>query len=141
VLLRCGVSIGSGFVVGPETVLTNAHVLCRSGAAPSVVTPDGTTYTGAVVSTDPAIDLAALRVAGLTAPPLVLADATALARGDRVMIAGNPMGLEFAVNEGFGPTSEQIAALATSRPTRASILATAAGPSSTTRAAWSVSSR
>lgn len=65
----CGGTIqGSGFVVAPGVVVTNAHVV--SGVvAPRVLTDDGDLGV-TVVLFDPDRDVAVLRVAGLQAPAL-----------------------------------------------------------------------
>jgi S1-C subfamily serine protease len=69
----CGrIQEGSGFVVAPHYVITNAHVVAGEHAT-SVQTPDGTSRPGIPVLFDPRIDVAVLRVAGETEPELHLA--------------------------------------------------------------------
>jgi serine protease Do len=100
VSIRCPDSVGSGFFVTDETVLTNAHVLCAGGAVVEVVRSDGRKQWGRPVLTDSALDLATLRVAGAAAIPLPLGDAGALEVGEQVVVIGSPMGLEFTVHAG-----------------------------------------
>ena len=100
VSLRCNNSVGSGFFVGPDLVLTNHHVLCQNEAAVQVVMSDGRKFVGKVVISDPGVDLGLVRVAGVKARPLPLGDIADLAVGDKVMIIGSPIGLEFTVHEG-----------------------------------------
>ena len=100
VSLRCNDSIGSGFFVEPDLVLTNAHVLCPMGEKMQVVLPDGRQLVGETVRSSAAVDLALIRVAGARAKPLPLGDVGDLALGDRVMVIGNPVGLDFTVHEG-----------------------------------------
>ncbi|MFN8092500.1 MAG: trypsin-like peptidase domain-containing protein [Vicinamibacteria bacterium] len=109
VLIRCDRSLGSGFVVAPETVLTAAHVLCGGTENPTVSTPAGASRPGFPLEKDEALDLAVMRVPGLEASALPLADAAVLAPGDRVMAVGNPLGLEFTVSEGIVSSPSQIA--------------------------------
>jgi serine protease Do len=109
VLVRCDQSLGSGFVVAPETVLTAAHVVCPGTESPTVSTPAGASRPAFVLQKDDGLDLAVMRVPGLDAPALALADASALAPGDRVMAVGNPLGLEFTVSEGIVSSPSQIA--------------------------------
>jgi serine protease Do len=100
VSLRCQGSVGSGFFVAEDLVLTNAHVLCRGGEAIEVVLSDGRRLPGRVVRAEPRFDLGLLQVAGAGAPPLPLGDVAELAVGDKVMMIGSPVGLEFSVHEG-----------------------------------------
>jgi S1-C subfamily serine protease len=70
--VACGQSqSGSGFVIAPERVLTNAHVV--AGVTDAVVeVPGAGALTGEVVYFDPIDDLAVIAVPGLTAAPLTL---------------------------------------------------------------------
>jgi serine protease Do len=101
VSLHCPDSIGSGFFVEPDVVLTNAHVLCPVGETIQAVLSDGRRLAGETVRSNAAVDLALVRVAGARALPLPLGDVGDLALGDRVMMIGSPMGLEFTVHEGL----------------------------------------
>ncbi|HSP53518.1 MAG TPA: MarP family serine protease [Cryobacterium sp.] len=83
---------GSGFVIAPERVLTNAHVVAGV-EQPVVVTPDGRSRTGLVVYFDPVVDLAVIAVSGLEAPPLSLGDN--LAPGSLAVSSGYPFGGPF----------------------------------------------
>jgi S1-C subfamily serine protease len=66
---------GSGFAVGPETVVTNAHVVAGERAT-SVYTNDGRRFDAVVVAFDPDRDLAILHVDGAGLPSLGMGDAT-----------------------------------------------------------------
>ena len=61
---------GSGFVISPGHVLTNAHVVAGVNLGLMVTTYTGAKYPARVVLYDPERDLAVLDVPGLTAPPL-----------------------------------------------------------------------
>ncbi|HEX2119162.1 MAG TPA: MarP family serine protease [Acidimicrobiales bacterium] len=63
---------GSGFTVGPDLVVTNAHVVAGQQRT-TVVRPDGRRLRAQVVAFDPARDVALLQVAGLGQAPLPLA--------------------------------------------------------------------
>ncbi len=85
----CGqVQEGSGFVVGPDLVATNAHVVAGE-ATTEVETSDGARRPGRVVAFDPDRDLAVIRIDGLDRPALPLASA---AVGDRGAVFGHPGG-------------------------------------------------
>ncbi|TFC50123.1 MarP family serine protease [Cryobacterium sp. TMT1-21] len=83
---------GSGFVIAPDRVLTNAHVVAGV-AEPVVETPDGNARPGQVVYFDPSVDLAVIAVSGLDAPPLPLGDN--LAPGSPAVSDGYPFGGPF----------------------------------------------
>jgi S1-C subfamily serine protease len=98
--LRCRESGGSGFFVAPDLVVTNAHVLCAGDDSIEVGLSNDRTLVGRVVRRDDSLDLALVRVAGARVEPLPLGDVADLAAGDRVMIVGSPVGLDFTVQEG-----------------------------------------
>lgn len=76
----------SGTVVGPEAVLTVAHVLHADEL--SVRTPDGGTLAATVVGRDPGSNLALLKVPGLSVPPL--APSTGTRVGELLLAVGRP---------------------------------------------------
>jgi S1-C subfamily serine protease len=84
---------GSGFVVSPNRVMSNAHVVAGSNAV-TVQDVDGKTYDANVVSYDPEIDISILDVPGLPAPPLAFANAQA-ATGSDALVMGYPGGGTF----------------------------------------------
>jgi S1-C subfamily serine protease len=98
---QCGQNqSGSGFVVSPGRVVTNAHVVAGVGQ-PVVETPDGATLTGRIVYFDGVADLAVIAVNGLTTQPLPLgAD---LAAGKTAVFDGYPLGGPFS----SGPAAVQ----------------------------------
>lgn len=70
----CGLGVeGSGWIVGPGLVVTNAHVVAGVDR-PSVDRRDGHSHGARVVSFDAHNDVAILRVPGLPGKPLGLAD-------------------------------------------------------------------
>ena len=83
---------GSGFVIAPERVLTNAHVVAGVDE-PVVVTPDGRSRSGQVVYFDPVVDLAVIAVSGLESAPLPFGDN--LAPGSLAVSSGYPFGGPF----------------------------------------------
>lgn len=81
---------GSGFVVGPGTVATNAHVVAgHQPGRTEVLSPDGSRLRATVVVFDPDRDLAVLQVPGLTKPPLPVGTADV---GDLGAVFGHPGG-------------------------------------------------
>lgn len=70
----CGLGVaGSGWVAAPELVVTNAHVVAGQDDT-TVVPPDGGSLDAQTVRYQPRNDLAVLRVPGLGAPGLALAE-------------------------------------------------------------------
>ncbi|MFH5231391.1 MarP family serine protease [Antrihabitans spumae] len=80
---------GSGFVVAPERVMTNAHVLAGTTEV-AVDTADGP-LAAQVVLFDPSVDIAILAVPGLTAPVLSWAPEPARTGADAIVL-GYPGG-------------------------------------------------
>jgi S1-C subfamily serine protease len=90
VAASCSLRIeGSGFVISPEHVLTNAHVVAGVTTGPFVYASNGRVYHGRVVLYDPQRDLAVIDVPGLTAPPLKFAPEAA--DGTPAIVAGYPL--------------------------------------------------
>ena len=89
----CGViQEGSGFVASPGLVVTNAHVVA---GIPSPVVIDATgRHTTTVVLFDPRLDIAVLRVPGLSEKPLALDDGV-VGRGTLGVVLGYPGGGPF----------------------------------------------
>ena len=92
---------GSGFVVGDgDLALTNHHV-AHGAANVEAIGHDGRTLAAEVLGSDPATDLALLRVPGLDTTPLVLGDSNALRVGDFALAIGCPHGLSHTVTAGI----------------------------------------
>ncbi len=83
---------GTGFVISPERVMTNAHVVAGSSSVSLQVS--GKTYEATVVSYDPQVDIAILAAPGLPSAPLVFDD-TPAKTGTDVVVLGYPGGGNF----------------------------------------------
>ncbi|HVQ99986.1 MAG TPA: acid resistance serine protease MarP [Mycobacterium sp.] len=83
---------GSGFVLSPDRVMTNAHVV--AGADTVTVAVNGNPYDATVVSYDPSVDIAILSAPNLPAQPLAFADEPAKTGTDAVVM-GYPGGGDF----------------------------------------------
>ena len=81
---------GTGFVMSPQHVLTNAHVVAGVERPEVQVGGDGRTYRSRVVLYDPDRDLAVLYAPDLRATPLDLDPSGD--RGDQAVVAGFPGG-------------------------------------------------
>jgi S1-C subfamily serine protease len=79
---------GTAFVIAPQRVITNAHVVAGTDRV-QVETSDGT-LDATVVTYDPETDVAFLKVPGLRAPVLTLADKPAIS-GLSGLVLGYPL--------------------------------------------------
>lgn len=80
---------GSGWVVAPDKVVTNAHVVAGMTKVAVQVGGTGRSYSGRAVVFDPRRDLAVLSVPGLPAPPMKVGKD--LNRADSAVVAGFPL--------------------------------------------------
>lgn len=79
---------GSGAIIAPERVITNAHVVAGVREPKVQLSGNGRRFAASVVLFDPRTDVAVLAVPGLPAPALPLGED--LRRGDDAMVAGYP---------------------------------------------------
>jgi S1-C subfamily serine protease len=86
---------GSGFVISPQHILTNAHVVAGVTQGQTVITRLGRHLPATVVLFDPERDLAVLYVPGLRAAPLSFAAPQPL--GASAIVAGYPLDENFTV--------------------------------------------
>jgi S1-C subfamily serine protease len=99
-----GTATGSGFVIdGEGHVLTNNHVIDGANRIEVKLGASDKNYEAEVVGTDPASDLALLKV---EAPadqlhPLTLGRSSEMEVGDPVVAIGNPFGLDRTVTSGI----------------------------------------
>lgn len=84
---------GTGFVVGPQHVMSNAHVVAGSDSV--TVESAGQTYDAVVVSYDPNADISMLFVPNLPAQTLEFAPEPAVT-GTDALVLGYPGGGDFA---------------------------------------------
>lgn len=84
---------GTGFVIAPNRVMSNAHVVAGSDSV-TVEASDGKKYDATVVSYDPSTDISILDVPNLPLQPLVFAEQPAKTGTDAVVM-GFPGGGDF----------------------------------------------
>ncbi len=95
-------SEGSGFfITATGEILTNNHVV-EDADKIEVELNDGSTYQAEVIGTDPATDLALIKVkkGDEQFPHLILGDSDALRVGEWVMAVGNPFDMDHTVTVG-----------------------------------------
>ena len=81
---------GSGFVVGQDLIITNAHVVAGVENPTVRVKGKGKAFEGTVVYFDPARDVAIIRTSDF--PSVALRISEPLSRGDNAVVAGFPGG-------------------------------------------------
>jgi Do/DeqQ family serine protease len=85
-------SSGSGFIIDDQgRILTNNHVV-RDAESIKVTLNDGRTFKATVVGTDPATDVAVIKIDGTKLPVVPLGDSDKLRIGDWAIAIGNPLG-------------------------------------------------
>jgi S1-C subfamily serine protease len=95
-----GEGAGSGVIVTPDGfVLTNNHVVEGSDRLEVSLT-DGRSFQATVVGTDPATDLAVIRIGDGGLPAAVLGDSDHVRVGQMVIAIGNPLGFQSTVSAG-----------------------------------------
>jgi S1-C subfamily serine protease len=99
-----GTATGSGIVLDSEGhILTNNHVIEGADKIEVKLGESEKEYTAEVVGTDPASDLALLKVDAPSSEltPLTLGDSSKMEVGDPVVAIGNPFGLDRTVTSGI----------------------------------------
>ena len=95
-------SAGSGVVSDAENgyIVTNNHVVARADNI-DITLSDGRVLEAELVGTDPAVDLAVLKVPAEDLVEIQFGDSDALQVGDFVVAIGNPFGLNQTVTSGI----------------------------------------
>jgi len=93
---------GSGFVLDRSGhVLTNFHVVAGANRGVRVMLSNKKSYEARVVGTDRVHDLALLQIDAPNLEPVILADSSGLAVGQKVYAIGNPFGLSGTMTRGI----------------------------------------
>jgi Do/DeqQ family serine protease len=95
-------SAGSGVVIDAKKgyIVTNAHVIENADEI-TVTLQDDRTYTAEVIGTDPASDIAVIKIEAPRLTQIELADSDTARVGDFVVAIGNPFGLGHTVTSGI----------------------------------------
>jgi len=98
-VVHAGNSLGSGFAIGENCIITNAHVVDNASSI-SVSTYSGDIYEAAVFACDEDLDLAALVVLNAEFSPLPVADIDACRIGDDIYTIGAPKSMTYTLTKG-----------------------------------------
>ena len=101
VITESGGGSGSGFVIlEGGLIITNNHVV-ENAVSVSVILKDGTELQAEVVGRDPSTDVALLRVATRTPPPVELGDSDRVRIGEQAIVIGSPFGFDQSLTAGY----------------------------------------
>jgi serine protease Do len=96
-----GSGAGSGVIISSEGyIVTNNHVIDNASEI-EVILNDNSKYTAKVVGSDPATDIAVLKIEGSGFQPIPLGNSDDLKIGEWVLAVGNPFNLTSTVTAGI----------------------------------------
>ena len=98
-VIYSGNSAGSGFAIGENTVVTNAHVIANENDI-TIYGYDGKTYRASVYLMDVSFDIAVLSVDGGAFSPLEIGDSDSIKVGDDIYAIGAPKSLDYTLTKG-----------------------------------------
>ena len=98
-VITSGNSLGSGFAIGENCIITNAHVV-ENPRNTKIITYSGTEYQATVLAMNEDMDIAVLCVEGATFPYLTVADYNNSKIGDDVYAIGAPNGMTYTLTKG-----------------------------------------
>lgn len=102
-----GNSMGSGFAIGENCIITNAHVISNQYDV-RIETYGGEMKRAFIVALDERIDIAVIGVADVLFTPLRVADLSSVSVGDDVYAIGAPNSLAFTLTKGVVSSKERL---------------------------------
>lgn len=106
-VVHAGNSLGSGFAIGENCIITNAHVVDNASSI-SVSTYSGDIFEAAVFACDEELDLAVLVVLDAEFSPLPVADIDACRIGDDIYTIGAPKSMTYTLTKGVISTKQRM---------------------------------
>ena len=106
-VIYSGNSLGSGFAVGPNCIVTNAHVI-NNPRDITVETYEGDKYKASVLGMNERQDIAVLIVKDAKFPYLEIADLSTMKTGDDIYAIGAPHGMAYTLTKGGVSAKERI---------------------------------
>ncbi len=101
VITEDGGGTGSGFFVQEGGfILTNNHVI-ENAVSVIAILKDGTELQAEILGRDPSTDVALLRVAVRTSPPVGLGDSDQIRIGEPAIVIGSPFGFDQSLTAGY----------------------------------------
>ena len=105
-VVTSGISLGSGFAIGENCIVTNAHVINDIDNI-ILTTYAGETYTAYVIGCDQDRDIAVLGVQNAKFTPLTIADYRELNVGDDVYAIGSHKSMAYTITKGVISAKER----------------------------------
>ena len=105
-VVTSGNSLGSGFAVGENCIVTNAHVIDNPNNI-VLTTYTGETHVAYLVGYDQDKDIAVLGVRNVKFTPLTIADYKSLNTGDDVYAIGAPKSMAYTITKGIISAKER----------------------------------
>ena len=102
-----GTSLGSGFAIGENCVITNAHVITDTDNI-AIVTYEGTEYAASLLGINEDEDIAVLVIENAAFSYLMMANLSAVKIGDDIYTIGAPKGMAYTLTKGTISAKERI---------------------------------
>ena len=106
-VIYSGNSLGSGFAVGENCIVTNAHVIGNPRSI-TIETYNGAEFKASVVGMDEHLDIAVLVVENAQFPYLEIADLSTMKTGDDIYAIGAPKGMAYTLTKGGVSAKERV---------------------------------
>lgn len=106
-VIYSGNSLGSGFALGTNCIITNAHVIADNSQI-SVLSYSGNEYKATVLGINESEDIAVLVVENGDFPYLTVADTSMMKTGDDIYAIGAPKGMAYTLTKGTVSAKERI---------------------------------
>ena len=105
-VIYSGQSLGSGFAVGKNCIVTNAHVIDDEKNI-AVLAYSGEEYQADIIGVDYKADIAVLGIENVTLPYLAIADISSMKTGDDIYAIGAPKGMAYTLTKGSVSAKER----------------------------------
>lgn len=102
-----GNSFGSGFAIGKNCIITNAHVI-EDEHSITIMNYEGIEYIASLLGIDENEDIAVLVVENATFPYLTMANLSTVKIGDDIYAIGAPKGMAYTLTKGTVSAKERI---------------------------------
>lgn len=106
-VIYSGNFLGSGFALGTNCIITNAHVIADNSQI-AVLSYSGNEYKAAVLGINESEDIAVLVVENGDFPYLAVADTSVMKTGDDIYAIGAPKGMAYTLTKGTVSAKERI---------------------------------
>lgn len=106
-VIYSGTSLGSGFALGENCIITNAHVI-HDKSQTQIATYSGKKYSSFVLAMDEDLDIAILGTSEATFKPLQIAKLSTVNIGDDVFAIGAPNSLSYTLTKGVVSAKDRV---------------------------------